>query len=701
MSRLNFRGHIGKRDYAVNTVAPTVSGSAISGQTLTGTNGTWTSSESLVTGYAYQWQTADAPDFSTWTELVGSTAITLVLAAGQISKKVRLGVSAINGDGQSAFVYTLPTAIVQDAPAIPLSISGSPVTNALQGASATFTVSFDGGTGSYTPSLINAPSGSTVTPIGAGDQATVSLSTANAGSFSGIIVRVSDGSSTADLASFTLTVTSSSGIPVVSPASPTSTFAGTTTTPAGPVGSSSNPGYNHSPTVRWGTTRFQDITGELVVWLYAFGVFSNTQWQANQKPTAGINYVDFQVNGGTVVRVSSPTYNSVDGIWGWPVKVRASDFADGVMRDLRATVVPKDGSPIVAQGTDIFMKAGSFFFHTNANGTLPSADYYIGGSGNDTTGNGTSGNPWRSVSKAIAALVAAQPNATTRGGDILMMGGSYNLSSAGATCNSRYIRLRAAPGVSPSDVVLNPGSSTDGAPGITRLALMDLTLNIRVYANTNSLQALWFKNVSFNGWDKQNAGCQPYNQPGTGFLNGVYVEDSTFNKARESLNGVTLARNNQITNNGWDIFSNSWGCVVNNTVAGVNYPPVGGVHPDLFQFYRSDAGIVRAGIYANITAVTNLECQWFFPDEQGNFTPTTGNVSGAWMIDNTIYINASFGRNMILLGMPTVACCLYNCHLDGNNLVYNYAQPGTDCISVISTYKNGGVSRSGPYPNYT
>jgi len=700
MSRLNFRGHIGKRDYAVNTVAPTVSGSAISGQTLTGTNGTWTSSESLVTGYAYQWQTADAPDFSTWTELVGSTAITLVLAAGQISKKVRLGVSAINGDGQSASVYTLPTAIVQDAPAIPLSISGSPVTNALQGASATFTVSFDGGTGSYTPSLINAPSGSTVTPIGAGDQATVSLSTANAGSFSGIIVRVSDGSSTADLASFALTVTSSSGIPVVSPASPTSTFAGTTTTPAGPVGNSANPGYNHQPTVRWGTTKFQDVAGELVVWLYANAIFSNAQWTADQKPTCGINYIDFQVNGGTAVRVSTPTYNSVDGIWGWPVRVRASDFADGVMRELRATVVPKDGSPIVAQGTDIFMKAGGFFFHTNIGGTLPSAGYYISGSGSDTTGNGTSGNPWRNVSKAVAALVAAQTNATTRGGDIFMKAGSYTLSSAGATCNSRYIRLRAAPGVSPSDVVLNPGSSTDASPGITRLALMDLTQNIRVHQSSGQ-QALWLKNISFNGWDKQNAGCQPYTQPSNGWLYGTYVEDSSFNLAKECLNGVTLARNNHITNNGWDIFTNSYGCVVNNTVAGVNYPPVGGTHPDLFALYRNDAGVFKAGIYANITAVTNLECQWFFPSNSGTFQPTTGNVSGAWMIDNTIYINALSGRNMILLGMPTVACCMYNCHLDGNNLVYNYAESDTDCISVLSTYKNGGVSRAGPYPSYT
>jgi len=160
MSRLNFRGHIGRRDYAVNTVQPTLSGSAISGQTLTGTNGTWTSSESLIAGYAYQWQTADAPDFAIWSDLTGANAVTLVLAAGQISKKLRLGVAAVNGDGQSPFVYTAPTDIIQDAPAIPLAIHGTPVTIANQGGAISFIVSFDGGTGAYTPSLINAPSGS-------------------------------------------------------------------------------------------------------------------------------------------------------------------------------------------------------------------------------------------------------------------------------------------------------------------------------------------------------------------------------------------------------------------------------------------------------------------------------------------------------------------------------------------------------------
>jgi len=373
MSRLNFRGHIAKRDYAINTVAPTISGSAIDGQTLTGTNGIWASTESLITGYAYQWQTADAPDFSTWTDLAGATASTLLLAAGQISKKVRLGVAAINGDGQSIFVYTAPTDIIQDAPAIPLAIHGTPVTTANQGDVISFPVSFDGGTGTYTPSLINASSGSSVTLLASGNQATVTLGTSNAGSFSGVTVRVSDGSSTAELAAFTFTVNSISGIQTVIPGTgwTATTAAVNGVSVTAQRGTSANVGYNFSPTCYVEEPPFFELDSPYILWIHAYHTGPLGDFDTNH-PLFGMEKVTVACDEGPWITITAQ-YNSAENFWGFPVRIDPSKWADGyaseTVRCMRIVAWPKNGKPRVLQNPyNDFRQA--FKFTTNANGTL-------------------------------------------------------------------------------------------------------------------------------------------------------------------------------------------------------------------------------------------------------------------------------------------------------------------------------------------
>lgn len=60
----------------VNTVAPSITGSPISGQLLTANHGTWTNSP---TSYTYQWQVEDSPGSGTYSDIVGETGSTLQL----------------------------------------------------------------------------------------------------------------------------------------------------------------------------------------------------------------------------------------------------------------------------------------------------------------------------------------------------------------------------------------------------------------------------------------------------------------------------------------------------------------------------------------------------------------------------------------------------------------------------------------------
>ena len=80
----------------VNTVAPVISGTALVGNTLTSTTGTWTS-DTGVTGYLYQW-TRDGVNIS------GATNSTYTLVSADLNTSVTCKVAATDTDGTSAYV---------------------------------------------------------------------------------------------------------------------------------------------------------------------------------------------------------------------------------------------------------------------------------------------------------------------------------------------------------------------------------------------------------------------------------------------------------------------------------------------------------------------------------------------------------------------------------------------------------------------
>jgi hypothetical protein len=91
----------------VNTVAPTISGTATIGQTLTSTTGTWTS-DTGVTGYLYQWY-RDA------TLITGATNSTYVLALADVGFDITCRVAATDTDGTSAYVSSSNSIFLFDA----------------------------------------------------------------------------------------------------------------------------------------------------------------------------------------------------------------------------------------------------------------------------------------------------------------------------------------------------------------------------------------------------------------------------------------------------------------------------------------------------------------------------------------------------------------------------------------------------------
>jgi hypothetical protein len=176
-----------------NTVLPVISGDAISGKTLSVTNGTWDDGGAAISGYTYQWKDDGVA-------ISGATANTFLLTDTQIGGVITCTVTATNSAGSTDATSGGTAAVVAA-----LSISGTPVLTATEGAAyAGFTATASGGETPYTYSLVGTwPAGITVNS----SSGAVSGTPTESGSFTGLSVRVTDNNSdTADLDTFSVEV---------------------------------------------------------------------------------------------------------------------------------------------------------------------------------------------------------------------------------------------------------------------------------------------------------------------------------------------------------------------------------------------------------------------------------------------------------------------------------------------------------------
>jgi len=110
-----------------NTSAPTISGTAQQGQTLTADPGSWSGTQPIA--YAYQWRRCDTSGGGC-ADIAGATAQTYTLAAGDVGATIRVAVTASNAAGSSTAVsnQTATVTATQSAPVntSPPTISGTP-----------------------------------------------------------------------------------------------------------------------------------------------------------------------------------------------------------------------------------------------------------------------------------------------------------------------------------------------------------------------------------------------------------------------------------------------------------------------------------------------------------------------------------------------------------------------------------------------
>ena len=98
----------------VNSLLPVVSGSAVEGQALKASNGTWSGSP---TSYAYQWQDCTSSG-SSCASISGATGSSYTLVGSDAGHTVRVQVTATNSGGSTA-AGSAQTAVVAAKPSAP------------------------------------------------------------------------------------------------------------------------------------------------------------------------------------------------------------------------------------------------------------------------------------------------------------------------------------------------------------------------------------------------------------------------------------------------------------------------------------------------------------------------------------------------------------------------------------------------------
>lgn len=417
-----------------------------------------------------------------------------------------------------------------------------------------------------------------------------------------------------------------SGNPVILPGSG---WTEATSSP-GPVGTPGTFGYTDTTIAHWDVVPHQTFSETFPVGVVAF---HNT----------GIDRVAFAVNGGAWTNVTTSSTNALTGVNEFWAELRAADFADGRI-EIRAIAYPRHGVPR--------LMSTSLFLNANKNGTLPGTIKYVSNAGNDTTGTGTVGSPYATISKAVSAVSTAQ-SGDVGGATIYMQAGTYAYNAAVENFNrnaaTQWLTITAAPGVSTNDVIINSIGSTAGIR-TQKVRLKSLTISGPTIPTNSTIGAIvWLDGVTYVGPGRAVANSQPVSGTSV-WTGGIYVTGSNISQSANGVIGAKLVRSTHVHDIGSDAFQSSQ-VIINCTATTIDASGTT-FHPDVYQI---NGGMSNAIIYG-LTATSGIAAQGLFADSASpvtdmavvnatfnnqNPTPTTSYVMQFGAAATNLYIKDS------------------------------------------------------------
>lgn len=366
-------------------------------------------------------------------------------------------------------------------------------------------------------------------------------------------------------------------------------FSGTTANP-GLQGSSGNGYYDCNAMARWEGVPYRRFDGN-----YCLGVWA--------EHASGIAKVSISVEGGPTLDVTAMSTNPRTGSVVYNAYIAAADFPTDEEVEVRATAYPVHGNPKVLQGLYDSNGVCSLWLWANNTGTFTGNTVYCDVvSGSDTTGDGSSGNPYETIDRAIDDV--------TDGGFVTCLSaGEYNIRNIheGSSNNYRYITITKAAGLAVSDVVIISDDETQQCrPGYNRLRFYQVTIDwerIGTFQNIGDTFT-WFDdcvwtNVQY-GW------ASPTNEEG--HPHGAcmtFATDCLAYDCFQGFNGIQLTRNcdaNQVSGDVYNLIGLNINCRMTKCYNQVGWEPIPpGWHSDGIQYFAT-AGDIENYLVKDFTA---------------------------------------------------------------------------------------------------
>jgi hypothetical protein len=368
---------------------------------------------------------------------------------------------------------------------------------------------------------------------------------------------------------------------------------GSTTNP-GQIGS--GPGATSIAIARWNVVQWLTIDSSLRIGLMAF--------HRNK-----IERVEFSIDDGPWATVYEPTINPVTNVPEYEVVIDPATMSDA-FREIRAIVYPVIGTTRTLQGA-VPVQNGAhdetgLWITTNNSGTFDNVIIYCDiVNGNDTTGTGSSGNPYKTIQKAQQSVPqianASTPTGAADNSTIRLRAGTYAGGYSGTTKPNTLngwmtIEADAASGATKANVIIDTVVNATRTR-LTRWRDVHFKLgqpnNWSIASISASNQSLWLDDCKIEGAFEPSAQAVPGNSviSSSGNWRQVYVTDSEIFNCSEGYNGYHLVRDSSAHHLVSDAFSNCRMVVKSDAFSNRGFGS--GVHPDVYQISGPSTHIRR------------------------------------------------------------------------------------------------------------
>jgi hypothetical protein len=400
-------------------------------------------------------------------------------------------------------------------------------------------------------------------------------------------------------------------------------WSGATATPAA-VGSAGI-GYSYAPIARWLNVPDADYDDDIPVGLLAQHI-------------NGIDKVEFAVEGGDWVEIDGPDWNPATRCHEYWVTIPATELFDGNRVEVRARITPNTrGQCVVLQGTladEAADRDGIHSMYVNYITTAATANQQVwcdSVDGNDSTGDGTSGNPYASIAKALDVLYSRDNTSDGGNGCIIWLeAGNYedntvNWGTHEPQCDGRFLTVQPTAGTDRTEVIIGAASSTQyGRMGFCgRLHLKDVTIECELTSHSSIDTTIWCDGCLFttsdhtgDNWITEDV-YGKFSTPAN--LDRAYATDCDHEYVETGPYQAVLALNCTVTHGSSDAMKEVL-CAANMTISDVG-PQGTANHVDGWQ--EVNAGPDNIILY---NVKTDETC-----DLEPFFTRNEGDIDGLWI----------------------------------------------------------------------